>query len=160
MTKAATKTKPKPRRAAAKPKAGAAKDPLASPPDLSSLARLSPDKAATSHPAWIKKAFPSYVSARGHHADSTTRETTHKGHKVKIVTTYKVLVDGKEIQPHLTVDNGGRVYSHAMPFTNFGSALDLVCAVIDQYPEAFSKKAAASAPRKAAASAPRKHSGH
>ena len=112
---------------------------LMSPPDIAALAEISitdPDKA---HPAWIKAQFPEYVDPHAGHEAKTVREINHKGHVVRIVTTYQVEVDGSPVQAHLFVDDAGQVHTHATPFVSYGSALDLMTAVIDAYPESFAK---------------------
>ena len=107
-------------------------------PDTSVLARYSPTDGARSHPDWVKTQFPTYIIPHGGHEGTALREFTHGGHLVKIFTTYRVQVDGNPIQAHLSVDEDGRVYTHATPFVTYASAIDLMKAVIDGYPDAFS----------------------
>ena len=66
------------------------------------------------------------------------RELTHNGHNVKIITTYRVEVDGKPADMHLSVDEDGQVFTHATPFVTYASAVDLMKEVMDAYPDAFS----------------------
>ncbi|MDQ3185104.1 MAG: hypothetical protein M3Q16_01295 [Pseudomonadota bacterium] len=110
-------------------------------PDISVLERYSPTGGAQSHPDWVKTKFPTYVAshggAHGHEATSV-RQLTHKGHDVKIITTYRIEVDGKPAGMHLSVDEEGQVYTHATPFVTYGSAVDLMKSVMDAYPDAFS----------------------
>jgi hypothetical protein len=106
-------------------------------PDPSVLARYSPTDPAGSHPDWVKQKFPGYVSPQAGHEATSVREFTHNGHVVKIITTYRVEVDGKPVHGHFSVDEDGRVYTHATPFVTYGSAVDLMKAVIDAYPDAF-----------------------
>jgi hypothetical protein len=108
-------------------------------PDISVLAHYSPTDAARSHPEWVKTKFPSYVEPHGKHEATSVRELTHKGHTVRIITTYRVEVDGKPADLHLSVDEDGQVFTHATPFVTYASAVDLMKAVMDAYPEdAFS----------------------
>lgn len=107
-------------------------------PDTSVLARYSPTDGANSHPNWVKKQFPTYIVPHGGHEAKAAREFAHRGHLVKIITTYRVEVDGHPIRAHLSVDEDGRVYTHATPFVTYASAIDLMKAVIDGYPDSFS----------------------
>lgn len=107
-------------------------------PDVTVLARYSPTDGMNAHPDWVKQKFPDYVGAHaGHHETTVVREFAHDGHAVKIFTTYRVEVDGQPVQAHLSVDEDGRVYTHATPFDTYASAIDLMKAVLDAYPESF-----------------------
>jgi hypothetical protein len=108
-------------------------------PDTSVLARYSPTEGAQSHPDWIKKKFPAYIEPHGKHEATSVRELTHNGHTIRIITTYKVEVDGKPADMHLSVDEDGQVYTHATPFVTYASAVDLMKEVMDAYPDAFSE---------------------
>lgn len=124
---------------AAKPKAARKKTtPRIGRPDTSVLARYSPTDGANSHPDWVKTQFPAYIVPHGGHEAVGRREFAHGGHLVKIITTYRVEVDGHPIRAHLSVDEDGRVYTHATPFVTYASAIDLMKAVIDGYPDSFS----------------------
>ena len=107
-------------------------------PDTSVLARYSPTDGANSHPEWVKTQFPAYIVPHGGHEATALREFAHGGHLIKVITTYRVEVDGHPIQAHLSVDEDGRVYTHATPFVTYASAIDLMKAVIDGYPDSFS----------------------
>jgi hypothetical protein len=110
---------------------------------MSVLAQYSPTNAAQSHPEWVKTKFPSYVEPHGKHEATSVRELAHKGHTVRIITTYRVEVDGKPADLHLSVDEDGQVFTHATPFVTYASAVDLMKAVMDAYPEdAFSNSSA------------------
>lgn len=123
---------------AAKPKAAAKSKKQIGKPDISVLARYSPTDGANAHPDWVKTQFPTYVTPHAGHDTTSVREFTHNGHVVRIITTYQVEVDGHPIKPHLSVDEDGRVFTHATPFTTYSSAIDLMKAVIDAYPDSFS----------------------
>jgi len=107
-------------------------------PDTSVLARYSPADTPNSHPDWVKTQFPDYIAPHAGHEATAVREFAHAGHVVKIITTYRVEVDGNPVRAHLSVDEDGRVYTHATPFDTYASAVDLMKAVIDSYPESFS----------------------
>jgi hypothetical protein len=122
----------------AKPKAAAKKTKAkVGKPDTSVLARYSPTDPANAHPDWVRTQFPTYVGPHAGHEATSVREFTHNGHVVKIVTTYRVEVDGKVVHGHMSVDEDGRVYTHATPFVTYASAVDLMKAVINSYPDAF-----------------------
>jgi hypothetical protein len=108
-------------------------------PDTSVLAGYSPTEGAQSHPEWIKKKFPTYIEPHGKHEATSVRELTHNGHTIRIITTYKVEVDGKPADMHLSVDEDGQVFTHATPFVTYASAVDLMKEVMDAYPDAFSE---------------------
>jgi hypothetical protein len=107
-------------------------------PDTSVLARYSPNDPANAHPDWVKKNFPAYIASHAGHEATAVREFTHSGHAVRIFTTYRVEVDGQPVRAHLSVDEDGQVYTHATPFVTYASAIDLMKAVIDAYPDSFS----------------------
>jgi hypothetical protein len=115
-------------------------------PDISVLGQYSPTGAAKSHPEWVKTKFPSYIEPHGKHEATSVRELAHKGHTVRIITTYRVEVDGKPADLHLSVDEDGQVFTHATPFVTYASAVDLMKAVMDAYPDdAFSNSSTTSA---------------
>jgi hypothetical protein len=107
-------------------------------PDTSVLARYSPTDGANAHPEWVKNQFPTYIGPHAGHEATSVREFTHSGHVVRIITTYRVEVDGHPVRAHLSVDEDGQVYTHATPFVTYASAIDLMKAVIDAYPDSFS----------------------
>ena len=113
------------------------KEPKGSNPDVSVLKNYSPAEGAQSHPDWVKNKFPEYLEPHGKHEDTSVREITHNGHNIKIITTYRVEVDGKPAAMHLSVDEDGQVYTHAIPFITYASAIDLMKEVMDAYPDAF-----------------------
>jgi hypothetical protein len=107
-------------------------------PDISVLAQYSPTDEVNSHPDWVKKQFPTYVSSHMGHEATAVREFMHEGHIVKIITSYRVEVNGQPVRAHLSVDEDGQVYTHATPFVTYASAVDLMKTVIDSYPDSFS----------------------
>jgi hypothetical protein len=127
--------KAKQKRGRKAPASGSAR--RAVPPDTSVLAHYSPTNPSESHPSWVKDRFPGYVDPHAGHARSSVREFAHAGHVVRIITTYRVEVDGREVQAHLSVDEDGQVFSHALPFVSYGSAVDLIKDVINAYSAEF-----------------------
>ncbi|MDN5934885.1 MAG: hypothetical protein L0H75_01755 [Nitrosospira sp.] len=107
-------------------------------PDTSVLARYSPTGGAQAHPDWVKAKFPTYIEPHDKHGATSVRQLTHKGHDIKIITTYRIEVDGKPAGMHLSVDKDGQVYTHATPFVTYSSAVDLMKEVMNAYPDAFS----------------------
>ena len=106
-------------------------------PDTSVLARYSPTDSRGSHPNWIKQRFPTYVDPHAGHQTTSVREFTYGGHVGRIITTYRIEVDGQEVHPHLSVDEDGRVFTHALPFVTYASAVDLMKDVIRAYSDDF-----------------------
>lgn len=133
------KTPPKGEREGKKSKPLVESTNSATDPDISVLEQYSPTEGARSHPEWVKTKFPEYIESHGKHEATSVRELTHKGHTVKIITTYRVEVDGKPAEMHLSVDEDGQVFTHATPFVTYASAVDLMKAVMEAYPDdAFS----------------------
>ena len=97
-----------------------------------------------SEPAAFKKALKAQgtelATAGGHHHGATrsVRETTYKGHEIKVITTYKVTVDGEPFDVGITVDNDGSVHYHGLPTRAFPSVIGLVKQAIDLFPSDFS----------------------
>ena len=70
----------------------------------------------------------------------SVREIEYNGHKVAIYTQYEIKVDGKPFSGHMSVDNKGKVSTHALPNYSFVSAVDLVKKMIDEFPDDLTKK--------------------
>jgi hypothetical protein len=94
----------------------------------------------------------------------SVREDNYRGHEIEIVTTYKILVDGKNIRAPLGVDASGHVHCHSLPNYQTASAVDMVRALIDGFPEEFEAKPARRksrpAPRRKSRPAAKKGSKH
>jgi hypothetical protein len=74
------------------------------------------------------------------HADmDSVREADYNGHHIVVRTTYKITIDGKPFDAGLGVTNAGNVHYHGIPNVAFASAIDLVKAVIDTFPDEFAK---------------------
>ena len=67
------------------------------------------------------------------HGDSftTTRETTYRDRKIKIETTYKIIIDRTPVMAHIDVLNNGAVRCHALPNYSFRSALGVAKKLVD-----------------------------
>ncbi|MGB5083857.1 MAG: hypothetical protein WBO09_04470 [Methylocystis silviterrae] len=72
----------------------------------------------------------------------SVRKDSYRGHEIEIVTTYKILVDGRKIRAPLGVDASGQVHCHSLPNYQTASAVDMVRALIDGFPEEFERKPA------------------
>ena len=90
----------------------------------------------------------SSMMAMMHHegGQEIVREDDYKGHHVVIRTTYNIAVDGKEVTGHIMLTNAGQVQYHGLPNHSFDSTVDLVRALIDNFPEDFEKKKQQSKP--------------
>jgi len=77
---------------------------------------------------------------RGKGGQDTTREDEYKGHHIVIRTRYEIRVDGQAVTGHIMLTNQGQVQYHGMPNYSFDSAVGLVRALIDNFPEDFVKK--------------------
>jgi hypothetical protein len=91
---------------------------------------------------YVKKNAPKVkeVQQSGHHGhggQTTVREEHYKDHHIVIRTTYEVTVDGIPVTGHLGVSNDGKVHYHPVPNASYSSALDLVKALVDIFPEDF-----------------------
>jgi hypothetical protein len=103
--------------------------------DRKSLAEAAEPKNLADYLARLPSAHPP-----GHGGDGsveTRREDEYKGHRITILTTYRIEVDGKVLQLPLGLDNNGCLHIHSLPNYEFGSAVDLVRRLIDIFPEEF-----------------------
>ena len=65
------------------------------------------------------------------------RTDFYRGHELRIETTYKITIDGKRVSGHLDVTNSGQVHYHPLPNRSTASAIDMVRAIIDAFPDEF-----------------------
>ncbi|WP_457032682.1 hypothetical protein [Kitasatospora sp. P5_F3] len=73
-----------------------------------------------------------------HHGPArTVREDAYQGHRIVITTTYEITVDGRPLPAHVGVSNDGEVHCHALPAYQVRSAVDIVRALIDNFPDDF-----------------------
>lgn len=104
-------------------------------------------KATTLEKAARPKALGGYLKKQASAADKdhgahgthggALRTAEHNGHHIELETTYRVRIDGKPVKLELMVDDAGVVHCHALPNYQFVSALDMVRAVIDLFPDEF-----------------------
>jgi len=94
---------------------------------------------------------PLLKSPHGKHAMSV-REDYYKGHRIVIRTMYEIEIDGRPFEGHLDVTNAGTVHYHGIPNVSMNSAVDLIRAVIDSFPDDFE-----AAPEKTRASKGKRH---
>lgn len=68
----------------------------------------------------------------GHHKSFTsTRTALHRGHRIKIKTTYRIEIDDEPLTLHTGVMHDGSVHCHGLPNYSFPSAIDLAKSIID-----------------------------
>lgn len=79
---------------------------------------------------------------RGKGGQDITREDDYKGHHIVIRTRYDITVDGQAVTGHMMLTNMGQVQYHGLPNYSFDSAVGLVRALIDNFPEDFEKNPA------------------
>lgn len=72
----------------------------------------------------------------------SVRKDSYNGHAIEIRTSYKIFVDGKKIRAPLAVDASGQVHCHSLPNYQSASAVDMVKALIDGFPDEFKRKPA------------------
>jgi hypothetical protein len=72
--------------------------------------------------------------------DKSVRTFTYKGHEISITTMYQIKIDRRVVHLPLLVSQDGHVQSHAIPNYSQASAVDIVKAIIDQFPADFEKK--------------------
>lgn len=76
-----------------------------------------------------------YKPGSGHHGHqksfTSTREAHHRGHKIKIKTTYRIEIDGEPLTLHTMVMDDGSVHCHGLPNYSFPSAIDMAKSIID-----------------------------
>lgn len=70
-----------------------------------------------------------------HPPSPSVREETYQGHRIRVVTSYDITVDGKPITGHLLISNAGTVHYHAIPNQEFDSMVEMVKRIIDLSPE-------------------------
>lgn len=86
-----------------------------------------------------KKAMPMMAMMHHEGGQEVVRKDDYKGHHIEVRTTYHITVDGNEVTGHLMLTNSGQVQYHGMPNYSFDSAIQLVRALIDNFPEDFEK---------------------
>ena len=76
-----------------------------------------------------------YRPGSGHLSDqksfTSTRTALHRGHRIKIKTTYRIEIDNEPLRLHTMVMDDGSVHCHGLPNYSFPSAVDLAKSIID-----------------------------
>lgn len=93
----------------------------------------------------LKSGEPYIVSHSGHGGHNhegpvSLRRFEYKSHEVVIRTQYTITVDGQTVNAHISVDNKGRLNTHALPNYSFNSAVGMMKALIDCLPSSFSNR--------------------
>ncbi len=84
---------------------------------------------------------PSVHGHGGHHGEggpaagglTSVRTAHHKGHEIRIETTYNVTIDGRKLDTGLEVLDNGTVHYHGLPQYAVPSAVELVKRIIDYF---------------------------
>ena len=96
---------------------------------------IQPDLQSEDLVRQLIKARPKKKAHRG--PKKILRTETYRGHNIKIETTYKITVDGKAVDGHFDITNSGHVHYHPLPNRSASSAIEMVCAIIDSFPDDF-----------------------
>jgi len=96
-----------------------------------------PEDPDPHHPEPHHPGYPVNPHGAHGHVITALREDEHLGCRIRIKTTYEITINDRPYSGHLMLDNDGNVYTHACPYTKFGSAMDLVKRLISLYPESF-----------------------
>jgi hypothetical protein len=105
------------------------------PLDISAAAK--PEEIAAAVVANVDEQSVDEFQHGAGHGGVSVRTVVHKGHEIVIHTQYEILVDGEPFDPHVVVDNAGRVHYHGLPTRDFPSLVDLVAKAIDTFPDDF-----------------------
>lgn len=125
---------------------------------LEKLSKFAAPKKLGAYLARKKMAMASHAPHGGGKTGvETIRQQIHDGHKIVIRTTYQIEVDGKVLKAPIGVDNSGQVHCHSLPNYQTVSALDMVKALIDNFPDDFAKHKTRAKPRAAAKKPAKKH---
>jgi hypothetical protein len=66
-----------------------------------------------------------------HTREPSVREEAYRGHRIKVVTSYEITIDGQLVEGHLNIGNNGAVHYHAIPNQEFPSMIGMVEHIID-----------------------------
>lgn len=110
----------------------ATKEFLPSPESIAKYVKQNAKKNASSMKAMM--------SGKG--GQEIIRQDDYKGHHIVVRTRYDITVDGQAVTGHMMLTNLGQVQYHGLPNYSFDSAVGLVRALIDNFPEDFVKKTA------------------
>jgi hypothetical protein len=64
---------------------------------------------------------------------TSVRTAVHRGHEIRIETTYRVTIDGKPLEGGLEVLDNGAVHYHGLPQYALPSAIDMCKRVLDYF---------------------------
>ena len=64
---------------------------------------------------------------------TSVRTAVHRGHEIRIETTYAITIDGKPLEGGLEVLNNGAVHYHGLPQYALPSAIDMCRRVLDYF---------------------------
>lgn len=95
--------------------------------------------AEHSDPAWFG-GFVAGIPRREHMAHNlaqSVREADFRNHHIVIQTSFVITVDGEPLAIHVGLSNDGSAHCHALPAYQFASAIDMVRALIDFFPDDF-----------------------
>ena len=107
-------------------------------PDNALLADIEYPSTTAIQPDWIRDRYPEYATDHGmDHELTSVRLAEHNGHQIKITTRYQIEIDGRSVHLHAMVDNDGQLFCHTTPYVQYQSAVDLVKALMDRFPESF-----------------------
>ena len=87
--------------------------------------------------AYTRQAVGGDHDGQGHGDHTSIRRATHLGHEIEIHTSYRVMVNGRELVGHFGVDDDGVTHYHGLPNYQEPSAVDLVKQIIEQFPGDF-----------------------
>ncbi len=87
--------------------------------------------------AYTRQIVASEQAGQGHEGHTSIRRATHLGHDIEIHTSYRVMVDGRELVGHVGVDDDGITHYHGLPNHQEASAVDLVERIVEQFPTDF-----------------------
>jgi hypothetical protein len=91
--------------------------------------------------AQAKKTSPVFKALlkKPHSHHQSLREDHYKGHHITIRTSYEIEIDGRPFHGNLDVSNSGSVQYHGIPNVSTNSAVELIRAVIDTFPDDFTE---------------------
>lgn len=100
--------------------------------NVSDLKQINPHDSKPVQPKWIMDQYPDYV--RHHMPLAREEQFTHKGHHVKITTTYQVEINGQPVMLHSRINEKQEFECHATPYLSHRKLKDLVTTLLDNNP--------------------------
>lgn len=113
----------------------AAGDTFTQTPDERPLAGIEFNPTQSIQPGWVRELIGPEEAHE--HRLRGVRCAEHNGHKIEIVTTYEISIDGTPVHFHASVGDDGMLRCHESPYAAVPSAIDLVKHLMDLYPDAF-----------------------